>query len=140
METQQIAEPVQTRASARWLVPAASAAVAAVIGTTAALLSGGRSGNGPGPPVPTVEVLDVLVPWAPLDPTRPEVPEVIQPARPDPALAAAAPPCGPADVWTSGQVGAAAGTQVLTLQFHGSTAPCRLEGSPAVELWNDDQR
>ncbi|HSV38062.1 MAG TPA: hypothetical protein VLI04_04825 [Nocardioidaceae bacterium] len=136
METQQIAEPVQTRSSARWLVPAAAFAVIGVIGATAALLNADGSGRGSGP----LPAVDVLVPWAPLDPNHPEITEVIQPARPDPAVAAAAPTCGPTDVWTSGQVGAAAGTQVLTLHFHGSSVPCRLEGSPAIELFNDGQR
>jgi len=120
-------------------VPAlAAGAVAALIGATA-LLGRDASGGAPGPAL-DLEVQDVIVPWAPLDPTHPEISTVIQPARPDPAVAAAAPACGPADVWTSGQVGAAAGTQVLTLQFHGSTVPCRLQGSPAVELWNDGER
>ena len=124
-----------------WRVPAlAAAAVVVMIGTATMLGRGDGFGGGPVPPSPSTLFRDVLVPWADLQPTDPEIATHVAPARPDPDLAAEARPCGPDDVWTSGQVGAALGITVLALQFHGSTEPCHLVGSPSIELWNDGQR
>ena len=77
-----------------------------------------------------------VVPWAPLDASRPELPRVTVPATPDPAVAAVAAPCTPADLRASSAVEGAAGTALLYLTIR-PAAPevsCRLEGHPEVRF------
>jgi uncharacterized protein DUF4232 len=76
------------------------------------------------------------VPWAPLDATRPDLPRVTIPPSPDPAVAAAAPPCTPRDLRATSAVEGAAGTFALYLTILPSSpgVACRLQGHPEVRF------
>ncbi|HET7387809.1 MAG TPA: DUF4232 domain-containing protein [Nocardioidaceae bacterium] len=123
-----------------WLVPAAAAAVAAVIVGVAV--------SGPGTPQATAPpaahqsnasqtpVATGVVPWKPLPATHPDIPTHKVPPSPDPAVAAQAPPCKAGQLKVTREPGgAAAGTLYysILLQLR-SGAACRLEGRPDVRL------
>jgi len=84
-------------------------------------------------PAPYGSIGDV-VPWQALPATHPQLPTVTIPASPDPAPAAAAPPCRPSDVNVQGtREGVGGGTVGLTVNLAaiGGTR-CRVSGIPDV--------
>lgn len=134
--------PVHDSGVARrsWLlVPAAAAAVIAVL-LGVSFTTGRDSGEGrpatEQTPAPTTSAAPGIVPWAPLDPTHPDLPSVTTPASPDPAVAAAAPPCTAEELRASSAVEGAAGTAVLyvTIRPASPDVSCRLQGHPAVQF------
>ncbi len=90
---------------------------------------------------PTTSAAPGIVPWSPLDPTHPDLPQVTIPATPDPAAAAAAPPCTADDLRAVSMVEAAAGTAVLYLTIRPASpdVSCRLQGHPAVQFLDRGQ-
>lgn len=154
----------------RWLVvPAAAAAIAAVVLGSQLLDTGGRveprpagrhsSAPAPTAPAPTAATAipttalesagpgtpapvapGEVVPWAPLEATHPRIPTVTVPASPDPAVAAAAPACRADDLHAESSVEGAAGTMYLAVRITSAGGPpCRLEGIPDVQPMDGGQ-
>ncbi len=110
----------------------------ALLASALALSSCGGGHDASGPSAPRTSIAasgTVLVPWADLPATHPSIPSTRVPARPDPALAAAARRCRADDLVLHGDGnGAAAGTMVENLTFslaRGHT-PCAVSGRPRL--------
>ena len=115
----------------RWLlVPAAAAAVAAVIIGAQATNIDSRFSQRPSETVSPQGV----VPWAPLQPTHPRIPAVTIPAVPDPSIAAAAPLCQASELKVASvRRGPAMGTMYLNVRVTlTGKYPCRVQGSPEI--------
>jgi Protein of unknown function (DUF4232) len=114
-----------------WLVPAAAAAVLAVIIGAQVIDTGSWT-----TPRHSVAVgQEAVVPWAPLPPTHPQIPTVTIPAVPDPSAAAAAPVCQGSDLKGESEgPGGAMGTTYLNIRvtLRGNRS-CRLQGFPRIQ-------
>jgi hypothetical protein len=113
----------------RWPALLAAAAVVLVVAVAAVLAS---SHDATAPPSPTGH--GGVVPWEPLMPTSPHIPSHRTPPSPDPTVPVDAPICQREQLRPSTSMGAAMGTDYLTVTLHlrGST-PCRLQGYPTVQ-------
>ncbi|MGH3445616.1 MAG: DUF4232 domain-containing protein, partial [Nocardioidaceae bacterium] len=138
-----IAEPASWTESSRrpsrwWLVPAAAAAVAAVIvgiavsGPGASQRTADQNTASPAPSAPGV------VPWKPLPATHPDIPIHTVPPSPDPAVAAQAPPCKAEQLTARSSAQASGQTLFLYVRLSLRRGPaCRLSGYPTVRLLDE---
>lgn len=115
-----------------WAVPAAAAAVVAVI-VGAEVTNRATAPADPAPVQRSVKPGEV-VPWAPLAATHPRLPRTTIPATPDPALTLKAPACRASQLRPEPEGDGAGGTVYwnVRLVLRDGREPCRLDGFPTI--------